>query len=203
MRSTIGYREAGDIGAAVAWLRARPELDGRRIGVAGISMGAAATILAAAEQPDIAAVCADSSFATLRDAAAGLRQFHRLPAFPFAPLIVRFGELLTRASIGLNRPIDAVAAIAPRPLLLIHGADDRLIPLDNARALYEAAGQPKELWVLPELGHASAFVLATDEYLRRLDRFFARALAPAAAPAGARRPVLARTRPAPATSYGA
>lgn len=201
VRSTIGYREAGDIGAAVAWLRARPELDGRRIGVAGISMGAAATILAAAEQPDIAAVCADSSFATLRDvAAAGLRQIHRLPAFPFAPLIVRFGELLTRASIGLNRPIDAVAAIAPRPLLLIHGADDGLIPLDNARALYEAAGEPKELWVLPGLGHASAFVLATDAYLRRLDRFFARALAPAAAPVEGRR--LEWGGLAPAAGYG-
>lgn len=178
-RSTIGYHEAGDIGAAVAFLAARPELAGRRIGVAGISMGAAAALLAAAREPQIAAVVADSSFATLHDiAAGGLRLLYRLPAFPFAPLVVRFSELLTRARIGFNRPIDAVAAIAPRPLLLIHSAGDQLIPVADAQALYQAAGEPKELWIVPDLGHAAAFGYDPDAYIGRLDRFFACALTP-------------------------
>ncbi|HEX6740107.1 MAG TPA: alpha/beta fold hydrolase, partial [Vicinamibacteria bacterium] len=118
-RSTIGYREADDIRAAVAHLCDRPELAGRRIGAAGISMGAAAALLAAAREPAIAAVVADSSFATLRGIAADglralarrpvryvptpklpavlaprLRALARLPAL-YAPLVVRFGELLT------------------------------------------------------------------------------------------------------------
>lgn len=178
VRSTIGLNEAGDIGAAVAFLRARPELAGRRIGVAGISMGAAAALMAAARNPEIAAVAADSSFASLHDiTAGGLRQIYHLPSF-FAPLIVWFGELLTRTRIGLNRPIEAVAAIAPRPLLLIHGERDTLVPTENAHALHDAAGGPKELWIVPDLGHASAFLLARDEYIARLDRFFARALQP-------------------------
>ena len=115
-----------------------------------------------------------------------LSLLYRLPAFPFAALTVRFGELFTRTRIRLNRPIDAVGAIAPRPLLLIHDAEDRLIPVADAHALYAAAGEPKELWIVPELPHAYTFIDRPDEYVRRLDAFFTRALqaAPeAAAPA--------------------
>lgn len=176
-RSTIGYREAGDIVAAVDFLRARPELAGRRIGVAGVSMGAAAAIQAAAREPAIAAVAADSSFAALGDIAAnGLRLLYRLPRFPFAPLVIRFGEIFCRTPIGLNRPIDVIGRIAPRPLLLIHCAADRLIPLADARLLYAAAGAPKELWVVPEFDHAYAFIGLPWEYLDRLDAFFSATL---------------------------
>ncbi|CAA9569916.1 MAG: hypothetical protein AVDCRST_MAG88-2235 [uncultured Thermomicrobiales bacterium] len=181
-RSTIGYREADDIVAAVAFLAARPELARARVGVVGVSMGGAAALMAAAREPRIAAVAADSAFATLHDiAAGGLRELYRLPPYPFTPLIVRFGELLTRARIGLNRPIDAVAAIAPRPLLLIHGGADTLIPLRDAHALYTAAGEPKELWVVPGVRHGSALAHDQEAYIRRLDRFFSGALAPAEA----------------------
>lgn len=174
-RSTIGYQEAEDIGAAVRFLQARPELAGRQIGVAGISMGAAAAIMAGARYPTIAAVVADSGFATLHDIAAnGLRLLYRVPPFPFAPLVVRFGEFFTRSHIRFNRPIDAVAAIAPRPVLIVHQAGDPLVPVRDARALYAAAGEPKELWIVPEQGHAATFLRDPAGYLDRLDRFFAR-----------------------------
>jgi fermentation-respiration switch protein FrsA (DUF1100 family) len=57
----------------------------------------------------------------------------------------------------------AVAALAPRPPSLIHGAADRLIPVANARALYAAAGGPKELWLVPARGHAAALARCPDE----------------------------------------
>jgi uncharacterized protein len=184
-RSTIGYREAEDVAAAARFLAARPELAGRPIGALGLSMGAVATIGAAAREPLIAAVVADSGYATLHAiAAGGLRVLYRLPAFPFAPLIIRFGEMLTRARIGAARPIADVGRIAPRPLLIIHGERDRLIPLADAHALHAAAGDPKELWTLPGIDHARAFHHAGDEYLRRLDAFFTAALAPTADAAG-------------------
>lgn len=176
-RTTIGFREAGDVRAAVDYLAARPELSGCRIGIAGISMGAAAALLAAPADARNAAVVADSSFATLKGIAAdGIRQFSRAPAL-YVPLVVRFGELLTHARIAANRPIDAISAVAPRPLLLIHGADDRFVPLANALALFGAAREPKELWVVPGCGHAAAWARFPDEYVGRLDRFFADALA--------------------------
>lgn len=139
-------------------------------------MGAAAVLLAAPADARIAAVVADSSFATLKGIAAdGIRQFSRVPAL-YAPLVVRFGELLTHARIAANRPIDAIAAVTPRPLLLIHGADDRFVPLANALALFAAARQPKELWIVPGCGHAAAWARFPDEYVERLDRFFSSAL---------------------------
>lgn len=174
-RSTVGYLEAGDILAAVAYLRHRPGLTGCPIGVAGLSMGAAAAILAAGETTAIAAVVADSSFATLRDIAArGLRLLYGIPPFPFAPFVVWFGEFFTRTRIRLNRPVDAVAAIAPRPLFLIHGAGDQLVPPYDAVRLYEAAGEPKELWLVDGAGHAGAFHAHQARYIERVDRFFAR-----------------------------
>lgn len=176
-RSTIGAREAEDVVAGVRFLRGRPELRHCAIGVLGVSMGAVAALLAAAREPAIAAVVADSAFTTLHEiAAGGLRLLYHLPPFPFVPLIVRFGEALTGHRITANRPVDAVAAIAPRPLLIVHGAQDRLIPLANAHALYAAAGAPKELWVVPDMGHVAAHHQVADEYLARVDDFFSRAL---------------------------
>lgn len=176
-RSTIGFREAGDISAAIDWTETRPELDDLPIGVAGISMGGAASLLAAAREPRIAAVAADSSFAALAESARGsLRVLCHPAAARLSPLIIRFSELLTRVQIGINRPIDAIAMIAPRPVLIIHDSEDRFIPVQNAYALHEAASEPKALWVRPGRGHASLWLCCADEYVERLDRFFSRAL---------------------------
>ncbi|MFN8515297.1 MAG: alpha/beta hydrolase [Thermomicrobiales bacterium] len=177
-RSTIGLRETREIAAAVDFLQARPELAGRPIGVAGISMGAAAALLATARDPRIAAVAADSSFATLEEiAASSLSTFSRLPTFLISALILRFAELLTAERIRAHRPIDAIAAIAPRPILLIHDETDQFIPVAHAHALYAAARGPKECWITPCLGHASIWAHRADEYVARLDDFFGRALA--------------------------
>ena len=184
-RSTIGLREADDIGAAIGFLKGRDELAGLPIGVAGISMGAAAALLAAARHGDIAAVAADSSFATLHDIAAnGLKLIYGIPHTPLTSLVVRFGELFSRSRIRHNRPIDAVAEIAPRPVLIVHAAEDRLIPVADAEALYAAAGEPKELWLVPGIDHANAFLHDPAEYTRRIDAFFRKWLC-AAAPASA------------------
>jgi dipeptidyl aminopeptidase/acylaminoacyl peptidase len=177
VRSTIGYREAGDIIAAIDWAAAHPALAGLPIGVAGISMGAAASLLAAAREPRIAAVAADSSFAALAESATGsLRVLCHPAAVPLGPLIIRFSEILTSARIGINRPIDAIAAIAPRPVLIIHDTEDHFIPVQNAFALHEAAGEPKALWVQPGRGHASLWLCRADDYVERLDQFFAGSL---------------------------
>ncbi len=188
-RSTIGYHEAWEVAAAARFLHARPELTGRAVGAVGISMGAVATILAAAREPLIAAVVADSAYATLSEiATGGLRLLYHLPAFPFAPLIVRFGEVLTRARIGAASALASIGSIAPRPLLLIHGEADRLIPIANARALHAAAGDAAELWALPGVGHTQAFRHDEEAYLRRLDTFFAGAFAGAGPAIDVRQP---------------
>jgi len=49
---------------------------------------------------------------------------------------------------------DAAARIAPTPLLIVHGDKDEFFPADHAEQLFEAAHQPKELWIVPGFGHA-------------------------------------------------
>lgn len=184
-RSTIGFREAADVAAAAHFLAARPALAGLPVGALGLSMGAVATIGAAAEEPLLDAVVIDSGYATLGAiAVGGLRLLFGLPPFPFAPLIIRFGELLTRARIGAARPIDLIGRIAPRPVFVIHGEADRLIPVAEGRGLYDAANEPKDLWLLPGVDHAQGFHQRRDDYLARVDRFFTAAfgLASAAGP---------------------
>lgn len=176
-RSTIGYRETEDIAAAVDFLESRPELAGVPLGIAGISMGAAASLLATARDQRIRAVVADSSFAALAAIAAqGVRTYCRLPTYPFAPLILRFGELLTASRISAHRPIDALAAIAPRPVYFMHDSTDTFIPADQTRALYAAYTGPKECWIIPCKGHASVWAHHTAEYIERVDGFFVRTL---------------------------
>ena len=182
-RITLGYHEASDIIGAVGFLAGRPEVARGQIGVVGISMGAAAAIRAAARCPAIAAVVADSAFASFVDA---LRYaFYRvgwLPSRPLAALTLRWARWRVRADPHRFRPVDVVGQIAPRPLLIIHGQDDALVPVRHARQLYRAAGEPKALWILPGVRHARARLDYPDEYLSRVERFLRAALS-AGAPA--------------------
>ena len=174
--TSIGYHERQDVIAAAEYLHGQGY---DRIGVLGVSMGAATAILAAAESPLIDAVAADSGFAMLRLAVAeGARQM----GYP-KPLVRLLAHLACRASAWrLRHPMDAVdplhqvGRIAPRPLLLIHGEADGLIPVDSAHRLYAAAGEPKELWILPEVGHARAIEQDADLYRQRVADFFERTL---------------------------
>ena len=56
--------------------------------------------------------------------------------------------------VGGVPPDEAAARIAPIPLLVVHGDQDIYFPPDHAHQLYEAAGEPKELWIVPGFGHA-------------------------------------------------
>jgi uncharacterized protein len=50
-------------------------------------------------------------------------------------------------------PVRFVAGISPSPLLLVHGEADALIPARHSRRLFEAAAEPRELWLLPDVAH--------------------------------------------------
>jgi alpha-beta hydrolase superfamily lysophospholipase len=55
------------------------------------------------------------------------------------------------------RPEDVVHRIAPRPVLFIHAGDDDLVPPEMSQRLYERAGQPKRLVVIPGVKHHSIY----------------------------------------------
>jgi dipeptidyl aminopeptidase/acylaminoacyl peptidase len=168
-RLTYGARESQDVLGAVDWLRARGH---GRIGVLGASMGAAASLVAAAEEPAIAAVVADSAFADLGDV---LRRNYprktRLPAASFAATAL-LARWLTGVDLGRFRPLDAAGALASRLVLLIHGEGDRLVPCEHAHRLAGAIGA--RLWTTPSLGHLSSYASDPEGYTARVHSFFGR-----------------------------
>ena len=173
---TIGYQEPRDAVGAVRYLHQRPDTGRQPLGIFGFSMGAAVAIMTAAQEPSIKAVVADCPYASLDDA---VRQhfvgFGTLGALLFPPTRW-FGERMIGHSVADVSPLSVVARIAPRPLLLIHGTADDTIPPRDSQLLYDAAGQPKQLWLVPGAAHVGAHRVRPGEYERRVSRFFADAL---------------------------
>jgi dipeptidyl aminopeptidase/acylaminoacyl peptidase len=176
-RSSLGYHEQKDIAAALGFLTSRQENDPKRIGIYGFSMGGAAAILAAGHSDGFSAVVADSAFSSLKDMArAAVTGFYRLPAFPFLQLTTIGYELYFQTGVEAVSPVTAVGKISPVPVLIIAGDGDRLIPAENGRKLYEAAREPKELWIIPGAGHGATLAAAGREYEKRVGEFFDRNL---------------------------
>jgi dipeptidyl aminopeptidase/acylaminoacyl peptidase len=174
---SLGHKERWDLMDAANYARSRPDVDAERIGVLGISMGAATALLAAELDPGIRAIAADSSYATLTDMVApGLRMFGGPSATWFAPLIVRMGEAMIGIRATDISPERSAAKLGDRPLLVIHGESDDLTHPNSATRIYEAASGPKELWVVPGCGHSQGPVVSPIEYKRRVNGFFQDAL---------------------------
>jgi len=179
---SVGHHETNDVVGAVHYLKQRPEVDPTRIGVIGFSMGAAATIQAAARCSDIAAVVADSAYATFVDAAKySFRLVTRMPHFPMAPLALQSAKWIMHLDATQLRPVDVIGRISPRPVLLTHGTLDEIVPVRHAYTLFKAAEEPKELWVVAGARHVEARDLDPDGYFHRVEHFLSEALSPAGA----------------------
>lgn len=173
---TFGAREQDDLASVVDELARRPDVDADRIGAFGFSMGGATTILAAAKEPRIRAVAADSAWTDAKSwlrpslASVLLHPRERFTALSVAVLERRLG-------IDLDdlRPVDAIGGLH-RPVLLIHGsADDVILPRDSERLL-AAAGPSAELWRVEGAGHGATVQRGGASTMPRLATFFERAL---------------------------
>jgi len=166
-----------DLLAALSLLKGRGEVDPHRIGVYGFSLGGAVAIMAAAESSEFMAVVADTAFSSMEEEAShALTQIYHLPRYPFLWL----GKLAYRLLFGFGleaiSPMSVIGKLSGRPILLIAGVGDETIPDAHAGYLYEAAGQPKELWLIQDAIHGGTLAAAGPEYERRLERFLSGAL---------------------------
>lgn len=163
---TLGAREIDDVSAAVEYLQRRGMT---RIALLGVSMGAAAAILAAPELP-VRAVVADAPFAELRNPIANRMRAEGYPLAALGSWII-VASASIRARARLLAPIRRVAGIAPRGLMIISPRNDELIDHSQRVALYEAAREPKELYVVDDAEHATARWVGGREYERRVLSF--------------------------------
>lgn len=171
---TLGARERADITAAVEYLRARG-LD--RIALFGVSMGAAAAILAAPELP-VAAVVADAPYAQVAHPVASRMRDQGWPLPELGSRAI-VAAAAVRARTGLTDPLGAVGRLAPRALLVITPTADRLISWRQGLALFEAAREPKELYVVEGAAHGDSYIADPDAYRDRVLGFLERHLSAA------------------------
>jgi fermentation-respiration switch protein FrsA (DUF1100 family) len=173
---SYGYWEALDVQAGSRFLAARPDIED--IGVIGTSLGGAAVVRAAATEPSLAAVVVEISFSSLPDAVEdAIDELTIFPHWPLAPLVVALAERRVGLKISQVDSARDLATMAPRPVLIIHTTDDHLFPLRHAQKMYEAAQEPKELWVIEALGHEDPAVAHEAEYRARVITFFEEAFA--------------------------
>lgn len=150
----------------------------RHVAVLRFSMGAASALLAAARTPDIEALVLDSVFARWEDTLrAELREDWLVPEL-LLPYGVLLYETLSGTDAAAAAPIDAVGRVAPRPMLLVAGAEDRTVDPADGAALAAAAGPSAEHVLVPGATHVRAYRADPAAYTRRLLAFLARAVPP-------------------------
>jgi dipeptidyl aminopeptidase/acylaminoacyl peptidase len=166
-----------DIRAAVTYAIGR---GAPKVGVLGLSVGGSAAIHAAGCDPRIAAVATVGAFADPSDPRATIGRRWWLLA-PGLPLAFR----LTERRIGFRfRDVapERVVRKARARFLLIHGTEDVVVPVSNARRLAAAGGAAVRTWIIPGRGHSDPH--REKEMAARLTSFFGDALADRAAAAG-------------------
>lgn len=169
--SSFGYLEQKDLLGAIRYVKERKDVDAEEIAVYGFSMGGAVAILTTAETSDIKGVIADSSFTTLREQGERLFKGSLLPSSIFLRPITWMYELYFRLDAGKVAPIDRIHDISPRGVMIIGGGEDEQMPSSDAMRLFAAAGEPKELWLIPGAVHGGTVYMAGDEYMKRVLRF--------------------------------
>ena len=167
---------AQDLDSVISWMLARPEVDARRLALLGSSMGAAVAVYAAAQRSEVAGLVSFAGPAETRARARPAEDVERMremgiirdPDFP--PSLEEWAAEGSELS-----PAKWVPMIAPRPLLILQGDADDVVPPHNADTLYERAGDGKELRMLPGVRHRfrsePTAMAAAIEWLR--ERFVA------------------------------
>jgi fermentation-respiration switch protein FrsA (DUF1100 family) len=173
-----GWFGDDDVIGAVDWLARRDDVDPTRIAVVGLSMGGEEAIGAAAADERIAAVVAEGATGRVADdfgwlsAEYGLRGTVQ-QGIEHAQQAVT--GMLTRASAPT--PLrEAVAAAAPRPVLLIAGGDEH-DEIVAARWIEDAAPASVSLWVVPGSGHTDGLDTDPRAWEARVVAFLAPVLA--------------------------
>ncbi len=145
-----GLQEDG--ASAIQYLVENTSIDPNRLIVFGQSIGGAVAIYCVANSTyrcHIRALIVEGSFSgyrkIMRDKLSGFWLTWPLQWLPSLSISDKFS------------PISVVAKVTPIPLLIIHGENDSIVPMHHATRLYNAANEPKHLWVVQGIDHIEAF----------------------------------------------
>jgi uncharacterized protein len=162
----------GALTAAIDWLAVQPGVDPQRIGGLGFSIGGYLMTQVAAQDTRLRAVVLESP-------SPDFNQYVQLHSRRWGTVSEWGGRRALRGSGLLEpalQPLQLIRRIAPRPVLLIGGTRDANVPIGMVEQLYEAAGNPRQKWLIEGASHGDYAAVAPAEYERRLREFFAEAL---------------------------
>ena len=178
-KSTYGYHERFDVLGALDYLASRG-LGARGVGVLGLSMGAGTAVLAAAEEPALQGLVADSPYGNGTDLivneVAVRTDFPRWIIPLFVPGAKQIARTVFGVDIGKLSP-EVSAAALNYPILVIHGTADTRIPPDHGERVREAVQHDSQIWLVPGVEHVDSFTTYPDEYVRRVAEYFESRLA--------------------------
>ncbi|MBR4151784.1 MAG: alpha/beta hydrolase [Selenomonadaceae bacterium] len=149
---TMGALESRDV---LLWAEKIPQ--DAQIIIHGVSMGAATTLLTAAQEPkNLVAVVEDCGYTSAYEMfAAQLEKIFGLPEYPVMPCANLVCKLKTGVKISDAAPLEVVDKIKV-PVLFIHGDADGLVPFEMMGRLYDACAAPKDKFIVEGAGHADA-----------------------------------------------
>jgi len=166
-----GRPERQAIAGAIDWLISQTEVDPSRIGGLGLSMGAYVMTQAAVLDVRLrAVVLAATPNDVVEQNWVSSAQWGLLSQLPVYWALRASGQTLDML------PKDVIGRIAPRAVFIVAGDHDAAVPEYMAHQLYAAAGEPKELWIVPGAQHADYIRHAPLEYPARVSDFFRRRL---------------------------
>lgn len=135
-------------------------------------------LVEAARNPHIRVVVTDSAYGNLRPILnAQLTKESGLPSC-FNPGITWAAQKCYGIRPNELDPIRVASEWGSRPLLIIHGEDDHVVPLSQAEDLERAIGSSARLVTWKGAGHVEAYERSPEEYIRTVGEFFQQHLSP-------------------------
>ncbi|NDI33553.1 alpha/beta hydrolase [Chengkuizengella sediminis] len=168
--TTLGQLEKYDVLGAIDWIQQNKE---GKVGLLGVSMGAATAIQAAAEEPSVAGLIADSPYHDLKYyLRTNLATWSNLPNSIFTPLIMNILGPLIGIKPEEVSPIKSVDAIYPRPILFIHSEGDQSISYTESERMFNKHPDQFEFWKTKCEVHVRSFQQYPVEYTNKVISFF-------------------------------
>jgi len=179
-------REVNDMLGAIAYVGDYLENAARPpdIGLFGISRGAGAAIIAAEAVSNVRAIVTDGAFSSDTTLEYFMKRWAKIFAkvrvvYENHPAIfwrflrwLLFRECSRRFHCHYPSVRKALARLRDQPILMIHGEKDTYIPVSQTQMLYDYAGEPKYIWIVPGAKHNQSVVAQPEAYADKTLQFF-------------------------------